>query len=152
MPTLPYSEFSFDQSVSNLTGQLAKTPTWSDTYRSSTGQTLIELFSMVGDNLHYGLERAIEEAFLDTAKLDSSTVRNVKFLNYKIKRKFSAVCTVRFSVPSAVTTFPIVIPRGTTLTDTSRGLKFIIEDEVRINIGQSYVDTKAVQGALLRLQ
>jgi len=151
MPNIPYSEFSFDNLVKNLSNQLAKEPTWTDAYRSSTGQTLIELFAYVGDVMHYSLERAIEESYLDTARLESSIVRAAKLLNYQPQRRVSASCTVRFTLPAAHG-YNIIIPRGTVVTDDENSLKFIVNEDTSINAGETFKDINCVEGSLYEVQ
>lgn len=77
----------FDSLVSQLTDYLNSRPVWKDQLRSSTGQFTLEVASAVGELDQYSLERIMQDAFPETAKLDSAVYAAMKSLGTRLARK-----------------------------------------------------------------
>ena len=88
---LDYVNYDFDDLVVQLINRLSQGDAWKDTYRSATGEMLIELLAYVGNLVLYYIERRAEESYIATAKNRSSVVNLVKLLNYNPKRKVSSI-------------------------------------------------------------
>ena len=101
---LDFTDYDFDDLVDQLTNRLKERDAWKDTYRSSTGQMLIELFSYIGNMVLYYVERRAEESYILTAKNKSSIVNLVRLLNYIPKRKASAVGILRMTLTNGIRT------------------------------------------------
>lgn len=84
----------FDSIVTQLQQILSTKSAWKDKYTSSTGQALIEMIAAVGSLDQYAIESALQEGFLDTAKLDKSVVSATRSLGIRITRRQGATCTV----------------------------------------------------------
>lgn len=147
---LNFVNYSFDDLVVQLTNRLKERGAWKDTYRSSTGQTLIELFSAVGNLVLYYVERRAEESYILTAKNKSSIINLVRLLNYIPKRKVSATGTLRFTLSGGAHTEIVFIPKYSVCT-TSGGVKYLVIEDAAIMVGQTYVDTTGIQGELITL-
>ena len=145
MSELNYVEYNFDELVTQLTNRLKERGAWKDTYRSSTGSMLIELFAAVANLMLYYVERRAEESYIGTAKNKSSIINLVRLLNYSPKRKTSATGILRFTLTDGVHTSQIFIPKYTQCT-ASNGKKFLTNEDAAIMIGQTYVDVNAIQG------
>jgi len=111
MPRLDYTDYDYDSLVEQLTNVIKLTETWKDNYQSSTGQTLIQLFSYIANLLMYYIERRAQEGYLGTAQLRTSLVNLVQLVGYKPSRKVSATGTLKFSISAAHT--DISIPDNT---------------------------------------
>jgi hypothetical protein len=142
---LNYVEYDFTTLVNQLADRLhQESDAWKDTYRSATGQMLIELFAYVGNMVLYYLERRAEESYISTAKHKSSVINLVRLLNYIPKRKTSATGILTFSIPSAYGK-NIYIPKWTEC-QTPGGLKYVTTEDVVILAGGTSVDANAIQG------
>ena len=142
---LDYVDYDFDRLVDQLIQRLHQdSEAWKDTYRSATGQMLIELFSYVGNLVLYYIERRAEESYIDTAKHKSSVINLVRLLNYLPKRKTSAVGVLTFSL-SAPLTKNVYIPKWTEC-ETPSGIKYVTIEDVVILAGGTSVDANVIQG------
>jgi len=147
---LSFVDYDFDDLVTQLTNRLKERGAWKDTYRSSTGSMLIELFAAVANLVLYYVERRAEESYIMTAKNKSSIINLVRLLNYIPKRKVSATGTLRFTLTGGAHTQIVFIPKYTEC-QTSSGIKYLVADDVAIMVGQTYVDAEALQGELITL-
>jgi len=146
---LTYVNYEFDALVTQLEDRLKAQGAWKDTYRSATGQMLIELYAAIGNLVLFYVERRAEETYLLTAKNRSSVINLVRLLNYVPKRKVSSTGTLRFSL-SALNAKQIFIPANTSCA-TDGGLLFLVQEDVVIMPGQLYVDATGIQGELISL-
>jgi len=144
---LTYVNYEFDDLVTQLQNRLKAQGAWKDTYRSATGQMLIELYAAVGNLILFYIERRAEETYLLTAKNRSSVINLVRLLNYVPLRKVSSTGTLRFSLSTAATKM-VFIPANTSC-QTSGGIKFLVEEDVVIMPGQTYIDATGIQGELV---
>ena len=146
---LSYVNYDFDTLVAQLEDRLKAQGAWKDTYRSATGQMLIELYAAVGNLILFYVERRAEETYILTAKNRSSVINLVRLLNYVPKRKVSSTGTLRFSL-SAVYDKQVFIPKNT-ICQSGGGVKFLVEEDVVIMPGQLYVDATGIQGEQIAL-
>ena len=144
---LDYVNYDFDDLLVQLTDRVKSRDAWQDTYRSSTGQMLIELLAYVANLVLYYVERRAEESYLGTAQLRSSVVNIVRLLNYQPKRKTSATGVLKFSL-DAPATKKVFIPQYTQVTSTA-GRSYLVAQDAVINVGQTEVEVNGIQGALI---
>jgi len=147
---LDFVDYDFDNLVLELTNRVKERGAWKDTYRSSTGSMLIELFAAVANLVLYYVERRAEESYIMTAKNKSSIINLVRLLNYIPKRKVSATGTLRFTLTGGAHTQIVFVPKYTEC-QTAGGVKYLVDDDVAIMVGQTYVDAEAIQGELITL-
>ena len=98
-----------------LQASLQQTDSWRDLLTTSTGTTLLSAISAVGALDQYAIESGVQEAFLRTAKLDSSIYANVADRGVRIPRKTPAQCTASLILNNTGTT-PIVLAPYTQFT------------------------------------
>lgn len=148
--TLSYVDYSFDDLVLQLQNRLKATGTWHDIYRSSTGQMLIELFSYVLNVGMFYTERRAEESYITTAKLRSSIVNLVSLLNYQPKRKTSSLGSLTFSLSVALLKI-VYIPKYSECQSVD-GIKFLTNESVAIEKGQTSVSAASIQGEIVQVE
>lgn len=142
---LSFVDYDFDSLVQELTTKLQnKSEVWKDTFRSGTGQMLIELFAYIANLVLFYVERRAEEGYIQTASIRSSVINLVKLLNFTPKRATSSGGSLVFSITSAHTK-NIFIPKWTEAQNSS-GLKFVTSVDGVILTGQTSVSVPAIQG------
>jgi len=157
---LNYTDYDFDNLVSQLQDRLKLRDAWKDAYVSSTGEMLIEFYAFVANLVLYYLERRAEECYLDTAQNYSSVVNLVKLINYSVKRKTSATGTLRFTIATK-SSVSVGIPIGV-ICSSSDGTEYFVGEKstdperpgvIRgggaIAVGDTSVDLKAIQGKMV---
>lgn len=82
----------FESLVLQLQLFLDSKGTWSDVLPSSLGQTLIEMMAAVGAFNQFAIESALREAFLTTAKRQSSVYAVARMLGVRLVRKVQPLC------------------------------------------------------------
>ena len=88
------------QIVTALQQQLGTLDSWIDLLTAATGTALIELSATAAGFGIFAVERAFQEAFPDTAMLDSSIYAAARLLGARIARKLPASCTVSVTKPA----------------------------------------------------
>jgi len=147
---LDYVNYDFDDLVQQLINRVADKAAWTDTYRSSTGQTLIELYAYVANLVLYYIERRAEESYLETARNRSSVINLVRLLNYIPKLRTSAAGILTFTIPT-IHSSNIYIPKYTECQTQGR-VKYIVSEDVVLLAGSLSVNANAKQGELVVLE
>jgi len=147
---LNFVNFDFDDLVAQLSDRVKLRDAWKDTYRSSTGQMLIELHAYVANLILYYIERRAEESYLGTAKNRSSILNLVRLINFKPKRKTSAKGKLEFSVATPAPK-KIFVPKYTECRSVD-GFKYLTNEEVVLNVGQIEVEADSIQGELIETE
>jgi len=145
---LNYCTYDFDQLVINIQNRLISKGAWKDLYRDGTGEMLIEFLAYVANLGLYYTERRAEEQYLSTAKLLSSVKNIVSVLNYQPRRKTSSTGVLVFSIASELDKI-VYIPKYTEC-QTSDGTKFVTNESVAIEKGQTEINASAIQGELIQ--
>ena len=102
--------------VNAMQGELRNRQSWIDFYPGATGQTLMEFIAATGMYNQWSIEKALKEAFLSTARRDSSIYSIVRMLGIRITRKIPGVHTAtltRQSVSGIPITSALAIPAYT---------------------------------------
>lgn len=147
---LNYVDYDFDENMTQLINRLQASDAWKDTYRSSTGQMLIELYSYVANLILYYVERRAEESYIETAKNRSSVINLVRLLNYNPKRKVSATGYLTFSIAVAHSK-NIYIPKYTEC-ETASGTKYLVSEDSVLLTGQTSVSVPIIQGEKVQIE
>lgn len=147
--TLSYVDYDFDNLVQQFIDRVQRNAAWQDTYRSATGQMLIELHAYVANLVLYYIERRAVESYIGTARLKSSVVNIVKLLGYNPKRKVSSTGVLTFSIAAAHTK-NVYIPKYTECASAT-GVKFVTSEDGVIIAGQTSVAVNAIQGELIQV-
>lgn len=146
-----YTNYDYQALVDRMTDALSNTSGWGDAYKSSMGQTLIELMADVTDQLHYMLERRTMEGFINTARLRSSIFARANELGYRPHRARGNSGYLRLEIidsqgnPRPVAG-EVVIEAMTPVKFDGRS--FYVVEDVKIPQGSSYVDLRVKEGAL----
>jgi len=146
---LNYVDYDFIYLIQQLQDRVKLADTWKDTYRSSTGQMLIELYAYVANLVLYYVERRAAESYLDTAQLKSSIINIVKLLNYQPKRRVSATGKLTFSL-ATISLNKVFIPKYTEC-QTSSALKYLTTQDVVIMPGSLNVTVGGIQGSIVEV-
>lgn len=90
-------------------------PEWTSRDNSDFGMMLVDLWAYMGDVLHYYIDRAAREAFLNTATQRESILAIASLLDYIPTGRRPATATVTLNASSSVATDanPVLIPRNT---------------------------------------
>ncbi len=91
-------------------------PEWTDRDPSDFGMLFVDLWAYMGDVLHYYIDRAAGESFLNTATQRESVLAIANLLDYVPSGRTAAYATVFIENTSQSTEF--TIPEGTVLTGT----------------------------------
>lgn len=82
-------------------------PTWTDRDPSDFGMMLVDLWSYMGDIIHYYIDRASQEAFIQTATQRESVLAFANLYDYQPNFRTSALMTAYIhNTGSASTTLP----------------------------------------------
>jgi len=146
---LNYVNYDFNSLVQQLVDRVKLNDTWQDTYRSSTGQMLIELYAYVANLTLFYVERRATEGYIDTAQLRSSIINLVRLLNYVPKRNVSATGKLKFTLSSPVTK-KVYVPRFTEC-QTNTGIKYLTQEDVVIMPGETEVIASGIQGSVINI-
>ncbi len=86
-------------------------PEWTSRDESDFGVLMLEMWAYAADVLHYYVDRAANEAFIQTAVLRSSLLNLAALLDYRPAPQTAATATVTFT-RTAGTSGDIIIPKG----------------------------------------
>lgn len=93
-----YTDYNYTELVDKIT-ELYKDEIGSgDGYQGSAGQMLIELLADTTDNLHFMLERRVQEGFLSSARLSSSIWYHASSVGYRPRRRVSSIGTLELTI------------------------------------------------------
>ena len=124
------------------------TPEWTDYNADDLGIVLLELFSYIGDVLHYYVDRNAAEGFLDSAITESAHRSFWKLIDYTPTGSVPAVVTLTFTEPAAASTNH-TIPAGTRCDTSSIAgdiITFETDSDAIIAKGTTSVSASATQG------
>jgi uncharacterized phage protein gp47/JayE len=123
-------------------------PEWTDRDPSDFGMVFVDLWSYMGDVLHYYIDRASKEAFINTATQRESVLALANLLDYRPKGRTRASSTVVLSNSSGTTAY--TLPAGTVLTgqsDTGSFTCYTLSD-VELNVNGE-VPTTVYEGSIV---
>lgn len=112
-------------------------PEWTSRDTSDFGMLMVDLWSYMGDILHFYVDRAAREAFLDTATQRESVLAIANLLDYIPvgRRAASTTISLNASQTSATDSAPIYIPQytrfvATPLVDTAPSVIFTLNTPI----------------------
>ena len=143
MADLSFVKYSFDYLVEQLQNRVKASNTWKSSYRSGTGQMLIEFYAYVGSLVMHTVERAFQEGYIGLAQNRSSIINLVRLLGYVPKRAVSSTGFVTFTMATAKAK-NVYIPKYTRV-NTANGVAFVVmDDDAKINVGQTTAKKVAI--------
>lgn len=124
-------------------------PEWTSRSSADFGVALVELWAYMGDILHFYIDKAASESFLQTATSLSSVSSFANLLDYIPTPRNSATATV-VVVPSSTISGTVTIPVGTSFVApaiTDRTLvSFVSTAEAYVNSGTATVSIPVIEG------
>jgi hypothetical protein len=128
-------------------------PQWTNRDSADFGITLIELFSYIGDNLNYYIDRTANESFIDTASQRESVLQIARLLGYSPTKLTAATCTLTFQNSTAsVITVPALTKCAATVTSNGITTQIYFETDSAVVVPAKVASTngsatvKATQG------
>jgi hypothetical protein len=138
MSTFDYTSRDYASIQSDLLRRAQTTiPEWTNREPSDFGMVMVDLWAYMGDILHYYVDRAAQEAFLQTATQRESVLAIANLLDYVPAGRFPAVASVTLNatLTAATDTSPIYIPKNTRflarpLLDTASPVVFTLDSPI----------------------
>lgn len=153
---LDLTNYDYNALVERITELYQNQEGLGEGYDSSTGQMLIQLLADVNDHLFFMLERRAQEAFIETARLDSSVAARASELGYRPRRRVSSTGTVELILVdednnpiSALG--DVYVASGTPLFDVD-GNSYVTTKDVTIQTGQSSIEIPIKEGVPVNRQ
>lgn len=143
-----YTSRDFDAIVTDLINRIQYfLEEWTDHNPSDPGIVLLELFAYVADGLHYYVDRAVNEAYIDTAVKRESVVSLLKLIDYVPSSAVPASVDLKFSIASALAG-DLTIPRGTEVQTASVDdpVFFETDEDLVITAGNTEGTVGATEG------
>lgn len=116
-------------------------PEWTSRDQSDFGMLLVDLWAYMGDVLHYYVDRASREAFLETATQRDSLLSIAKLLDYIPIGRTAAVSSIKLNATASEATdaSPILIPAGTRflatpLVEGAEKVVFTLDRDIAFNV------------------
>jgi hypothetical protein len=106
VPALSTVRPDFADIRAQFQGFLSAYESWHDTLISSTGQMEIDFVAGMAAYNQFGIERAVQEVFLETAVGDSSVYSIARLLGVKVARRIPAQVTAQFTSAGSLTIPP----------------------------------------------
>lgn len=85
-------------------------PEWTDRDPSDFGMVFVDLWSYMGDIMHYYIDRAAQEAFITTATQRESLIAYANLYDYKPNGRESSTATVYVSNSSSSSSGTVILP------------------------------------------
>lgn len=123
-------------------------PSWTSRDASDFGVLMVDLWSYMGDMLHYYVDRAAGESRIETATQRDSVLSIAALLDYIPTGRYPARGTISLDITNSVGTdaSPVVIPKYTRFVATPKienasQVIFTLNNAIAINAtGTAYVD------------
>lgn len=133
MTTFDYTSRDYTSIQADLLARAQRQlPEWTSRDASDFGMLMVDLWSYMGDILHFYVDRAAGESFLNTATQRESVLAIANLLDYMPsgRRSATASITLNASSTSATDQAPIFIPKytrflATPLVDTASKVVFL---------------------------
>lgn len=150
VPQVDYTSREFAALRDDLIGLIPNfAPQWTSRDSSDFGIVLLELFSYLGDALNYQIDRAANEAFIDTATQRDTVIKLANLLGYIPNSGSAATGEVTFTNPTGATA---TVPAGTTIStqgdSANPAIVFTLDSAVTIS-ANSTAPGNVTQGNLI---
>lgn len=110
-------------------------PKWTNRDPADFGMTIIELFSYLGDELNFYIDRALNESFLSTASQRNSVLQIAKILGYVPTGATASTVLLTFQNSTAE---PIVVPAktqvGTSTINNGQRTQIVFETNTAVTV------------------
>jgi len=151
-PNLDYSDRDFDSLRFRLQALIrTQFPQWTDFNVANFGNIITELFSYVGDTLHYYQDNQAGEMFWPTLTQRISAIRQGRLINFTMRGAASASGAITVSLPYSIPvgqTLPI--PEGTRVsTSDPEGPKMYRVTSAAVLSAGTSIDVQVEQAELV---
>lgn len=130
MASFDYSSRDYSTIKSDLLARASRiAPEWTDRDPSDFGMVLVDLWSQMGDVLHYYVDRAAGESFLPTATQRESVLSYARLFDYDPASRTSARATVTLNNSGSTS---VTLPQYTRFIAQNDGTTYqvyMLEDE-----------------------
>jgi hypothetical protein len=138
MTTFDYTSRDYAAIQTDLLARASRQiPEWTSRESSDFGMVMVDLWSYMGDVLHYYVDRAAGESFLDTATQRESVLAIANLLDYVPTGRRPATATIQLdaTLTTATDSTPIFIPQYTRflaspLVDTATSVVFTLNTPI----------------------
>lgn len=141
-----YTRITYQQMLEDFTARLKNDPRFKNMSSASIYNLFMEMLVATADMTNYYIERTAEEAFIDTAKLDSSVIKHGKNLGYNPIRNTPAEAEIavvlRGPLPQslmATQTATIYFPQEE-MELTYNGKKYILNTDYSYTINRDDIE------------
>ena len=101
IPTIDYSSRDFEAIKDDMIATIPFfIPEWTQHNENDFGIALIRLFSMMGDVLHYYIDRVHNESYLPTLIKRESAINTLNLIDYQMSRPSAATVDIIFTLDS----------------------------------------------------
>lgn len=125
-----YTRVTYQQMLEDFTTRMKNDPRFRNMSSASIYNLFIEMLTATMDMTNYYMERTAEEAFIDTAKLDSSVIKHGKNLGYNPIRNTPAeaeiAVVIRGPLPSSLKSGATIYFPQEEMELTYNGKKYIL--------------------------
>lgn len=122
LPITQFSGLDYDNVIKDVYNLIQENPeynsNWDDFLSSSAGRMLMELFAYIADQLATRIDWNVNENFLSTATQDSSILKLLKLINYKLALPYCAAVPVTLYFNKASNKELVLTPAYTELSGT----------------------------------
>lgn len=138
MTTFDYTSRDYSSIQEDLLARAAEVlPEWTSRDSSDFGMLMVDLWSYMGDVLHFYVDRAAREAFLNTATQRESVLAIANLLDYIPvgRRAATATISLNASQTTATDSSPIYLPQftrfvATPLVETATPVVFTLNNPI----------------------
>ena len=141
-----YTRITYQQMLEDFTARLKNDPRFKNMSSASIYNLFIEMLTATMDMTNYYMERTSEEAFIDTAKLDSSVIKHGKNLGYNPIRNTPAeaeiAVVIRGPLPQALmaTTMATIYFPQEDMELTYNGKKYILNTDYSYTLNRDDIE------------
>lgn len=126
-----YTRITYQQLLEDFTARLKNDPRFKNMSSASIYNLFMEMLVATADMTNYYMERTAEEAFIDTAKLDSSVIKHGKNLGYNPIRNTPAEAEIAVVIRG---------PLPQSLMDTNMATIYFPQEEMELTYnGKKYI-------------
>lgn len=93
-----YTRFTYQQLLEDFSNRLKSDERFKNLSAASIYQMFMEMLTCTVDQTNFMIQRTAEEAFIDSARLDSSVIKYARNLGYSPKRQTPAECEVMIKI------------------------------------------------------
>lgn len=148
MSTFDYTSRDYQAIREDLLARASEIfPEWTSRDPSDFGMLLVDLWAYMGDVLHFYVDRASKEAFLETATQRESLLAIANLLDYIPVGRTAALSSIRLDASQSLATdaSPILIPAGTRflatpLIEGASKIVFTSNQNIAFNVSGAFIE------------